>query len=307
MISASAVKELRERTGAAMMACKKALTEADGDAEKAVEILREKGLAAAAKKAGRIASEGLVLAYVDESSKNGAVAEINCETDFVSENDSFKSLANNVAKMAALGDAKNVDELLAEKYIEDESLILKDFVTNLISKLGENINVRRFTKFSVENGVVQSYVHAGGKIGVLVKLNCDKVVPEVAALAKDICMQIAAANPLFLDETSVDHSALDKEREIYRVQALNEGKPEKIVEKMVEGRIKKYLKEVCLVDQVWVKDSELTISKLLDKKSKELGTKITIADFVRFERGEGIEKKEENFAEEVQRQMQQGK
>ncbi|MCD2345981.1 translation elongation factor Ts [Clostridium guangxiense] len=307
MISASAVKELRERTGAAMMACKKALTEANGDAEKAIEILREKGLAAAAKKAGRIASEGLVLAYVDENSKNGAVAEVNCETDFVSENESFKALAKNVAKMAALGNAKDVNELLEQKYIEDESITLKDFVTNLISKLGENINVRRFTKFSAENGLVESYVHAGGKIGVLLKLNSDKVVPEVATLAKDICMQIAAANPLFLDETSVDHEALDKEREIYRVQALNEGKPEKIVEKMVEGRIKKYLKEVCLVDQVWVKDSELTISKLVDKISKELGAKITIADFVRFERGEGIEKKEENFAEEVQRQMQQGK
>ncbi|KOF56692.1 elongation factor Ts [Clostridium sp. DMHC 10] len=307
MISASAVKELRERTGAAMMACKKALTEANGDAEKAIEILREKGLAAAAKKAGRIASEGLVLAYVDENSKNGAVAEVNCETDFVSENESFKALAKNVAKMAALGNAKDVNELLEQKYIEDESITLKDFVTNLISKLGENINVRRFTKFSGENGLVESYVHAGGKIGVLLKLNSDKVVPEVATLAKDICMQIAAANPLFLDETSVDHEALDKEREIYRVQALNEGKPEKIVEKMVEGRIKKYLKEVCLVDQVWVKDSELTISKLVDKISKELGAKITIADFVRFERGEGIEKKEENFAEEVQRQMQQGK
>ncbi|MFL0249865.1 translation elongation factor Ts [Clostridium neuense] len=307
MISASAVKELRERTGAAMMACKKALTEANGDAEKAIEILREKGLAAAAKKAGRIASEGLVLAYVDESSKSGAVAEVNCETDFVSENESFKLLAKNVAKMAALSNAKDVNELLEQKYIEDESVTLKEFVTNLISKLGENINVRRFTKFSAENGLVESYVHAGGKIGVLVKLNSDKVVPEVSTLAKDICMQIAAANPLFLDETSVDHEALDKEREIYRVQALNEGKPEKIVEKMVEGRIKKYLKEVCLVDQLWVKDSELTISKLVDKVAKEVGAKITIADFVRFERGEGIEKKEENFAEEVQRQMQQNK
>ncbi|WP_234121202.1 translation elongation factor Ts [Clostridium hydrogenum] len=307
MISASAVKELRERTGAAMMACKKALTEANGDAEKAVEILREKGLAAAAKKAGRIAAEGLVLAYVDENGKNGAVAEVNCETDFVSENDAFKALAQNVAKMAAVGTAKDVEELLAEKYIDDNSKTLKEFVTDLIAKLGENINVRRFVKFSADNGLVQSYIHAGGKIGVLVKLNCDKVSQEVEVLAKDICMQVAAANPLFLDESSVDHSALDKEREIYRVQALNEGKPEKIVDKMVEGRIHKYLKEVCLIDQVWVKDSELTISKLLEKKSKELGTEITIAEFVRFERGEGIEKKEENFAEEVQKQMQQSK
>lgn len=307
MISASAVKDLRERTGAAMMACKKALTEANGDAEKAVEILREKGLAAAAKKAGRIAAEGLVLAYVDETGKNGAVAEVNCETDFVSENAEFKALANNVAKMAAINDASDVNELLELKYIEDNSVTVKEFVTALIAKLGENINIRRFVKYSVADGLVQSYIHAGGKIGVLVKLNSEKSSPELGVLAKDICMQIAAANPLYLDETSVDTAALDKEREIYRVQALNEGKPEKIVDKMVEGRINKYLKEVCLVDQVWVKDSDFTISKLLETKSKELGTKITIADFARFERGEGIEKKEENFAEEVQKQMQQSK
>ncbi|AAK79753.1 elongation factor Ts [Clostridium acetobutylicum] len=306
MISASAVKELRERTGAGMMACKKALSEANGDSEKAVEILREKGLAAAAKKAGRVASEGLVVAYVNEDGKSGAIAEVNCETDFVSANEDFKALAENIVKLAAKSNSNTVEELLEENYVDGSSK-LKDVITALIAKLGENINLRRFTKFSNENGTIQSYIHGDGRIGVLVNLNADKISDEVHTLAKDICMQIAAANPLYLDETSVDQTALDKEREIYKVQALNEGKPEKIVEKMVEGRIKKYLKEVCLLDQVWVRDSDLTISKLVAKKSKELSAAISIADFVRFERGEGIEKKEENFAEEVQKQMQQSK
>ncbi|URZ00727.1 translation elongation factor Ts [Clostridium felsineum] len=306
MISASAVKELRERTGAGMMACKKALSEANGDSEKAVEILREKGLAAAAKKAGRVASEGLVVAYVNEDGKSGAIAEVNCETDFVSANEDFKALAENIVKLAAKSSANTVEELLEETYV-DGSAKLKDVITALIAKLGENINLRRFTKFANESGVIKNYIHGDGRIGVLVNLNADKVSEEVNTLAKDICMQIAAANPLYLDESSVDHEALNKEREIYKVQALNEGKPEKIVEKMVEGRIKKYLKEVCLLDQLWVRDSDLTISKLIDKKSKELGAALSIASFVRFERGEGIEKKEENFAEEVQKQMQQSK
>lgn len=307
MISASMVKELRDRTGAAMMNCKKALSEAEGDMEKAIEILREKGLAQAAKKAGRIAAEGLIVTYVADDKKSGAIAEVNCETDFVSANEEFASLANNVGKMVALGSASTVEQLLDEKYIDNAEATLKDTVTALIAKLGENMNVRRFVKYSTQNGLVQSYIHGGGRIGVLVELACEKQSDVLVELAKDIAMQIAAANPLYLDESSVDHDALDKEREIYKVQALNEGKPENIVDKMVEGRIKKYLKEVCLVDQVWVKNSDLTIAKLLDAKSKEVGSPITIKAFSRFERGEGIEKIEENFAEEVQRQMQQGK
>lgn len=307
MISASMVKELRERTGAAMMACKKALTESNGDMDKAIEILREKGLAAAAKKAGRVAAEGLVVTYLSDDKKSGAIVEVNCETDFVSANEEFSILANNVAKMAAATKSITVEELLDEKYIDDANATLKDTLTALIAKLGENMNVRRFVKYNVENGIVESYIHGGGRIGVLVELSCEKESDVLLDLAKDICMQIAAANPLFLNEDQVDSKTLNSEREIYRVQALNEGKPEKIVDKMVEGRIKKYLKEVCLVDQVWVKDSDLTISKLLQLKSKEVGSPITISAFTRFERGEGIEKIEENFAEEVQRQMQQGK
>ncbi|AJA48120.1 elongation factor Ts [Clostridium pasteurianum DSM 525 = ATCC 6013] len=307
MISASMVKELRDRTGAAMMACKKALTESNGDIDKAIEILREKGLAAAAKKAGRVAAEGLVVTYLSDDKKSGAIVEVNCETDFVSANEEFVALANNVAKMAATTSATTVEELLNEKYIDNSGSNLKDTLTALIAKLGENMNVRRFIKYNVAEGIVESYIHGGGRIGVLVKLSCEKESDILSELSKDICMQIAAANPLFLNEDQVDTKTLNSEREIYRVQALNEGKPEKIVDKMVEGRIKKYLKEVCLVDQVWVKDSDLTIAKLLQLKSKEIGAPVAIEAFTRFERGEGIEKVEENFAEEVQRQMQQGK
>lgn len=304
MITAKLVKELREKTGAGMMDCKKALTESNGDMEKAIEFLREKGLASAAKKAGRVAAEGIVTTYISEDNKTAVVLEVNCETDFVAINEDFVEFTNNVAKQIATTDLADVETLLEVKYNGTEKTV-KETLTELIAKIGENMNVRRFEKITVENGAINSYIHAGGKIGVLVALNCETENNDILVpLAKDLAMQVAAVNPLFLDETSVDQEALNKEREIYKVQALNEGKPEKIVEKMVEGRIKKYLKEVCLVDQVWVKDGDYTITKLLQEKSKEVGSEITIAKFVRFEKGEGIEKKEENFAEEVQKQMQ---
>ncbi|EDS76162.1 elongation factor Ts [Clostridium novyi A str. 4552] len=305
MVTAKMVKELRERTGAGMMDCKKALTETDGDMEKAVEFLREKGLAAAAKKAGRVAAEGLVTTYLSEDNKTAVALEVNCETDFVSINESFIEFTNSIAKQIATSDVKDVEGLLEAKYIADESVTVKEALTALIAKIGENMNIRRFEKLTIDNGAINGYVHGEGRIGVLVELGCEKESDVLVPLAKDIAMQVAAANPLFLDETSVDEEALDKEREIYRAQALNEGKPEKIVEKMVEGRVKKYLKEVCLIDQVWVKNSDYTIKKLLEEKSKEVGSPITLCKFVRFERGEGLEKKEENFAEEVQRQMKQ--
>lgn len=304
MITAQMVKDLRERTGAGMMDCKKALSESNGDPEKAIEYLREKGLAAAAKKAGRVAAEGLVMAYISDDKKVGSLVEVNCETDFVAANEDFVNLVNNVAKQASTSVSKTVEEFVNEPYIEDKNIKVQDAVTALIAKLGENMNVRRFTNFSVENGVIESYIHGGGRIGVLVKLNCDKQSEVLNTVAKDIAMQVAASNPLFLSREYVDVDTMEKEKEIYRVQALNEGKPEKIVEKMVEGRIQKYYKEVCLVDQVWVKDPELTIAKYLQQKSKEIGSTITVDGFVRFERGEGIEKKEENFADEVAKQMQ---
>lgn len=303
MITAALVKELRERTGAGMMDCKKALTETNGDMDKAIEVLREKGLAAAAKKAGRIAAEGLVTTYISEDMKTGSVVEVNCETDFVAANDEFKALAANVAKMAANTSATEVEALLAEKYIADESITLQDAVTALIAKLGENMSVRRFKKFVADNGVIQSYIHGNGKIGVLVQLACEKQDDVLKTIAKDLAMQVAAATPLFLNKEEVDNESLEKEKEIYRVQALNEGKPANIVEKMVMGRINKYYKEVCLVDQVWVKNGDYTISKYLQEEGKKLGTAIDVVKFARFERGEGIEKKEENFAEEVQKQM----
>ncbi|WPC40694.1 translation elongation factor Ts [Clostridium sp. JS66] len=304
MITAQMVKELRERTGAGMMDCKKALNESNGDTEKAVEILREKGLAAAAKKSGRIAAEGLVKTFVSEDGKLASIVEVNCETDFVSVNDAFVGFADNVAKQAANTNATTIESFLEEKYIANEEKTVQGAVTDLIAKLGENMAVRRFEKFSVENGVIESYIHGGGRIGVLVKLECEKDSEVLKEIAKDVAMQVAATNPLFLNKDSVDNESLEKEKEIYRVQALNEGKPEKIVEKMVMGRIQKYYKENCLVEQVWVKDSDLTIQKYLQAKSKEVGAPITIASFVRFEKGEGIEKKEENFAEEVQKQIE---
>lgn len=307
MITAQLVKELRERTGAGMMDCKKALNETNGDMDKAIEVLREKGLAAAAKKAGRIAAEGIVEAYISEDKKVGSIVEVNCETDFVSAGDDFKNFVRNTALQASKTSAKNIDEFLSEKYVGNDSQTLKDAITALIAKLGENMSVRRFAKFSVENGVVHSYIHGGGRIGVLVEVACEKSCDEVVEVAKDVAMQIAAANPLFLSRADVDNESLDKEREIYRAQALNEGKPEKIVEKMVEGRIQKYYKEVCLLDQVWVRDSDYTITKYLEKKSKEIGCPITINRFVRYEKGEGLAKKEENFAEEVKKQMNQSK
>ncbi|WP_139904554.1 translation elongation factor Ts [Clostridium thermarum] len=307
MITAQAVKELRERTGAGMMDCKKALSETNGDMEKAIEFLREKGLAAAAKKAGRVAAEGIVDTYVSDDLKNAGIVEFNCETDFVAANEDFTTLAKNLAKQASTSNASSVEQFVEEQYIADNSVTVKDAVTALIAKLGENMTVRRIAKFSVEKGLIQSYIHGGGRIAVLVELGCDVVNDVVKEVAKDIAMQVAAANPLYLDRDSVDKEAIEKEKEIYRVQALNEGKPEKIVEKMVEGRVQKYYKEVCLVEQVWVKNPDYTITKYLQEKSKEVGSPITVNRYVRFERGEGIEKKEENFAEEVQKQMQQVK
>lgn len=304
MITAQMVKDLREKTGAGMMDCKKALSSANGDVEKAIEILREKGLAAAAKKSGRIAAEGLVETYITDDKKCGAVVEVNCETDFVAANSDFTTLVKNVAKQAASSKAATIEELVEEKYIGDENITIKDAVTGLIAKLGENMAVRRFEKFAVNKGILQSYIHGGGRIAVMVELSCEKESDILPELAREVAMQVAAANPIFLDRSAVDTETLDKEREIYRVQALNEGKPEKVVEKMVEGRIQKYFKETCLVEQVWIRNSDYTIKKLLEEKSKEVGSPIIITKYARFERGEGIEKREENFAEEVQKQMQ---
>ena len=292
MITASQVKDLREKTGAGMMDCKKVLTETDGDMEKAIELLRERGIAKAAKKSGRVAAEGLVEAYVSEDGKVGAVVEVNAETDFVAKNEEFKPFVANVAKQVAEKNPKDVEELLAQDSIEEPGKTVNEVLVGKIATIGENMNIRRFARFESE-GLVEKYIHGDGKIAVLVNMKSgDKEV------AKDVCMQIAAARPEYLNEASVPAERLEKEKEILKAQTMNEGKPEAIAEKIVLGRIGKFYSEICLVDQEFVKDPSKKVSQLLKEHNAE------VTEFARFEKGEGIEKKEENFAEEVMKQLQ---
>ena len=293
MITAQQVKELREKTGAGMMDCKKVLTETDGDMEKATELLRERGITKAAKKSSRIAAEGLVDSYVSEDGKVGAVVEINAETDFVAQNTDFKQFVKDVVKQIALNNPKDVEELLAQPSIAEEGKTVQEALINKIATIGENMTIRRFARYESANGLVASYIHGEGKIGVLVEMeNAD------IELAKDVCMQIAAAKPEYLSREDVPQERVDKEIEILKIQAMNEGKPETIAEKMVQGRIGKFYSDICLVDQEFVKNPDMKISELLKQK----GAKVVA--FARLERGEGIEKKEENFAEEVAKQLQ---
>ncbi len=291
MITASLVKDLREKTGAGMMDCKKVLTETDGDMEKAIELLRERGIAKAAKKSGRIAAEGLVEAYISENGKVGSVVEVNSETDFVAKNEEFKTFVMNVAKQVVDKNPKDVEELLAQDSIEEPGKTVNEVLVEKIATIGENMNIRRFARFESE-GLVEKYIHGDGKIAVLV--NMKKGTNEVA---KDVCMQIAAARPEFLDEASVPADRLEKEKEILKAQTMNEGKPEAIAEKIVQGRIGKFFGEVCLLDQAFVKNPDMKISQLLKENNSE------VVEFARFEKGEGLEKKEENFAEEVMSQL----
>ena len=290
MVTASLVKELREKTGAGMMDCKKVLTETDGDMEKAIELLRERGIAKAAKKSGRIAAEGLVEAYVSEDGKVGAVVEVNSETDFVAKNEEFKTFVMNVAKQIVEKHPKDVEELLAQDSIEVPGKTVNEVLVEKIATIGENMTIRRFERFESER-LVEKYIHGDGKIAVLV--NMKKGTPEVA---KDICMQIAAARPEYLNEQSVPAERVEKEKEILKAQTMNEGKPEAIAEKIVQGRIGKFYGEICLVDQAFVKDPNKKVSQVLKENDAE------VVEFARFEKGEGIEKKEENFAEEVRKQ-----
>ena len=291
MISASQVKDLREKTGAGMMECKKVLTETDGDIEKAIELLRERGIAKAAKKSDRIAAEGLVAAYVSEDGKVGAVVEVNSETDFVAKNDEFKAFVADVAEQVAKENPANVEELLAEKSIKEDKTV-GEVLTDKIAKIGENMSIRRFARFE-SNGLIEKYIHGDGKIGVLVELNGGD-----SEVAKDVCMQIAAAKPEFLNRESVPAERLEKEMEILKAQAMNEGKPEAIAEKIVQGRVGKFYSEICLVEQEFVKNPDMKVCDVLSSKGAEA------VRFARFEKGEGIEKKEENFAEEVMKQIQ---
>ena len=304
-VTASMVKELRERTSAGMMDCKKALVESDGDMEKAIEWLREKGLSQAAKKASRIAAEGAVAQYVNEDGSVGVIVEVNCETDFVAKTEQFMSFANGVAKHIALANPADVDTLLTQKYVDDESKTISDMISDATVAIGEKISIRRFERYET-SGVISTYIHLGGKVGVIVEVAADsdnRQNEEVKVFAHDLALQIAAARPEAVRREEVDVEKLNKEKEILRAQALNEGKPEKIVERMVEGRIEKYYKDVCLLEQLFVKDSEKTIKGLMAEIAKKTNATLDIVKFARFERGEGIEKRKDDLAGEIAAMM----
>jgi elongation factor Ts len=292
MVTANQVKELREKTGAGMMDCKKVLTETDGDEEKAIELLRERGLSKAAKKSGRIAAEGLAEAYVSDDKKVGSVVEVNAETDFVAKNEEFRSFVADVAKQVALKNPATVEELLAQESIAEAGKTVSEVLTNKIATIGENMSIRRFARFESTNGMVEKYIHGDGKIAVLVELE-----NGTEELAKDVCMQIAAARPEYLDRESVPQERVEKEMEILKAQAMNEGKPAEIAEKMVQGRIGKFYGEICLIEQPFVKNPDEKVGKMVEAKGSK------IVRFARIEKGEGLEKKEENFAEEVAKQI----
>ena len=298
-ITSAMVKELRERTSAGMMDCKKALMASDGDMEKAIEWLREKGLSQAAKKASRIAAEGVVAQYTTPCGCTGVIVEVNCETDFVAKTDNFKGFADNVAKHIAKADPADVDALLAQKFIDDESKTIADLISEATVAIGEKISVRRFARYETE-GAVSTYIHMGGKVGVMVEVATDAKDNEaVKEFAHDLALQIAAAKPEAVRREEVDATKLEKEKEIQRAKALEAGKPEKIVDRIVEGQIEKYYKEVCLLDQQFVKDGDKTIKGLMAEVAKAAGCTLDIVRFARFERGEGIEKRQDNLAEEI--------
>ena len=304
-ITASMVKELREMSGAGMMDCKKALTETDGDFDKAVEFLREKGLATAVKKAGRIAAEGIVMTTVVDGGKKAAMVEVNAETDFVAKNEKFQSYVADVAAQALTTSAADIDAFLAEPWALDTTKTVNEALAAQIAVIGENMHIRRFVQVKEENGFVASYTHMGGKIGVLVDVETDVVNDAVKEMARNVAMQIAALKPQYTSDSEVSAEYIEHEKEILLAQIQNDPKesqkPEKVIQGMITGRIKKELKEICLLDQVYVKaeDGKQTVAKYVEEVAKANGAKITIKGFVRFETGEGIEKRHDDFAAEV--------
>ena len=301
MFTAKDVMTLRELTQAGMMDCKKALTECEGDFEKAKDYLREKGLAAAAKKAGRIAAEGVVGSYICTDCGVGVIVEVNCETDFVGKTDDFQAYVSKLAEQVGKQNPADVDALLAQDAIFAPGLAVSATLNEMVAKIGEKISIRRFTRYE---GVVDVYIHLGGRIGVLVEMDAPaslKNDPTLKAVSHDIAMHIAAARPLYLTREEVPADEVEHEKEINRNMALNEEKPKPaaVIEKMLTGRIEKFFKEICLLEQVFVKDNTVSITQVLDKLSKDIGTKVTIKQFVRYEMGEGLQKRENNFAEEV--------
>jgi len=303
-VSAAQVKELRERTGAGMMDCKRALSETSGDLERAVSVLREKGLAGAAKKAGRVAAEGLVGVYASEDAHSAVILELNCETDFVAKNDAFVGLLGDVGEALLRSDAAEAgggDDVAGVTMPGGKSL--SDRLTEAVATLGENISLRRFQRLRCEGGLLGSYVHAGGKIGVLVQLH--GAGSEQAELLRSLAMQIAASFPRYVRREEVPAAEVEKESEIFRAQALASGKPEKIVERIVSGKLEKFYGEICLLEQDYVRDPDVTIGQLLTTAAKGAGTEFVLEHFYRFQLGEGIERRESNLAEEVAAQIAQ--
>lgn len=306
-ITATLVKELREITGAGMMACKKALTETAGDMDKAVEYLREQGLAGAEKKAGRIAAEGVSFTKISDDGKTGVVVEVNAETDFVAKNEKFQNFVKEVAAQALKTSATDIDSFLQEKWDLDPSKTVSEQLSATISVIGENMNIRRFTKITEENGFVQDYIHSGGRIGVLLQVKSTVVNDAIKDMAKNLAMQIAALNPKYITRAEVDQEYLKNEKEILLAAAKNEkpNAPEKVLLGMVEGRLNKELQEVCLVDQVYVRaeDGKQKVGQYLESVAKAQNAEISLVRFVRYETGEGLEKKNEDFAAEVAAQI----
>lgn len=307
-VTASMVKELREMTGAGMMDCKKALSATDGDFDKAIEFLREKGLATAEKKAGRIAAEGLVATTIKDGDKVAAIVEVNAETDFVAKNEVFRTFVKEVVEQAVDTDAADIDAFKAEKWALDTSMTVDEKLAAMIAKIGENMNIRRFEKIVSEDGIVVSYIHAAGKIGVLVEAKTESNDERVKEALKNVAMQVAALNPKYVSTDDVPEEYKEHEKEILIAQAKNDpknaNKPENIIEKMITGRLAKELKEICLLEQEYVKaENKETVAKYLEMVSKEVGTPVELKRFVRFETGEGLEKKNEDFAAEVAAQM----
>jgi len=297
-ITASHVKELRQRTGAGMMDCKKALVATEGDLDKAVDYLREKGLAAAAKKSGRIAAEGAVVTAVASDGASGCLVEVNSETDFVAKNEDFQAFAAAVASHVLEHAPSDIDTLLGQTMADGKSVAER--LTERIATIGENLSIRRFARFDAD--CVTSYIHMGGKIGVLVALTGDGAA-KAAVLGRDVAMHIAAARPLYLSRAEVPEADIEHERAIFRAQALESGKPEAVVDKIVTGRLEKFFAETCLLEQPFVKDTDVTIHQLLARSAKELGGNVTLASYARFELAEGLEKRSDDFAAEVAAQL----
>ena len=308
-ITAAMVKELREISGAGMMDCKKALTATEGDMDKAMEFLREKGLATAQKKASRIAAEGIVMLKVAEDSKKAVAVEVNAETDFVAKNEKFQAYVAQVAEQALETEAADIDAFLAEPWKFDTSKTVNEALAGQVAVIGENMKIRRFQKVEEENGFVASYTHMGGKIGVLVDVVTDVVNDEIKEMAKNVAMQVAALNPKYTNRNEVSEEYIAHEKEILMAQIQNDPKesqkPEKVIQGMISGRINKELKEICLLDQVYVKaeDGKQSVAAYVAQVAKANNAKVAVKGFVRFETGEGMEKKNEDFAAEVAAQM----